>query len=164
MRWVCQNFCLLPVGYFFLFDVKILNALLPFSLRSEIKQKGSEKLPSFLLRSEMKRNRSEKMPSFSLRSEMEAKFFRFDAKKVGFFRLFSHLKRNENEIKRKQSKKTFIRFALKQNEKIESENEAKRKKTGSETKPKYTLLISLWSEAKNSKRNEAKRSEIFFFT
>jgi hypothetical protein len=29
-------------------------------------------------------------------------FFRFDAKKV-FFRLFSHLKQNENEIKRKQN-------------------------------------------------------------
>ncbi len=33
---------------------------------------------------------------------------------------------------------------------------------GSEIKRKYALLISLWSEAKNSKRNEAKRSEHFF--
>jgi hypothetical protein len=32
-------------------------------------------------------------------------------------------------------------------------------------KRKYALLISLWSEAKHSKRNEAKRSENnFFFT
>ncbi len=31
-------------------------------------------------------------------------FFRFDAKKV-FFRLFSHLKQNDNEIKRKQNDK-----------------------------------------------------------
>jgi hypothetical protein len=51
---------------------------------------------------------------------MEAKFFRFDAKKV-FFRLFSHLKRNENESKRKQSEKTFISFRFEQNEKIGSE-------------------------------------------
>jgi hypothetical protein len=39
----------------------------------------------------------------------------------------------------------------------------KRKNIGSETKRKYALLISLWSEAKNSKRNEAKRSEKNFF-
>jgi hypothetical protein len=62
---------------------------------------------------------------------MEAKFFRFDAKKV-FFRLFSHLKRNENEIRRKQSEKTFISFHIeakrkdrKRNEKIWKRNKAK---------------------------------------
>ncbi len=38
-------------------------------------------------------------------------------------------------------------------------NEAKRKIFGSKTKRKYALLISLWLEAKNSKRKEAKRSE-----
>ncbi len=42
----------------------------------------------------------------SKRNEVKRKwnFFRFNAKKV-FFRLFSHLKRNENEIKRKQNEK-----------------------------------------------------------
>ncbi len=82
-----------------------------------MKQNGSEKLPSFSLRSEMKRNGSEKLPSFSLRSEMKrngSEFFRFDAKKV-----FSHLKRNENEMKQKQNKK-----------------DAKRKIFGSKTKRK----------------------------
>jgi ABC-type transporter MlaC component len=45
-----------------------------------------------------------------------------------------------------------------------SENKGKRKTFGSEAKRKYALLISLWSEEKNSKRNEAKRSEknVFF--
>jgi hypothetical protein len=93
---------------------------------------------------------------------MEAKFFRFDAKKV-FFRLFSHLKRNENEIKQKQSEKTLISFLIEAKRKDRKRNEAKRKNYGSKTKRKYALLISLWSEAKNSKRNEAKRSEFFFF-
>jgi hypothetical protein len=136
--------------------------LLSFSLRSEIKQNGSEKLRSFSLRSEMKRNRSEKMPSFSLRSEMEATFFSFNEKKV-FFSLVSHLKRKENEIKRKQSKKTFISFRIEAKRKDWKRDEAKRKKFGSETKRKYALLISLWSEAKNSKRNKAKKSEKTFF-
>jgi hypothetical protein len=31
-------------------------------------------------------------------------------------------------------------------------------KIGSETKRKYALLISLWSEAKNSKRKEAEKT------
>jgi hypothetical protein len=39
-------------------------------------------------------------------AKRKRKFFCFDAKKV-FFRLFSHLKRNENEIKRKQNEKFF---------------------------------------------------------
>jgi hypothetical protein len=82
-----------------------------------------------------------------------------------FFRLFSHLKRNENEIKRKQSEKTFISFCIEAKRKDRKRNKVKRKTFGSETKRKYALLISLWSEAKNSKRNEAKRSEkkLFFF-
>jgi hypothetical protein len=69
-----------------------------------MKRNGSEKLPSFSLRSEMKRNGSEKLPSFSLRSEMEAKFFRFDAKKL-----------NEAKTKQKRSedfkaKKDKVKF------------------------------------------------------
>jgi hypothetical protein len=52
----------------------------------------------------------------------------------------------------KQSEKTFISFRL----------EAKQKNFGRETKRKYSLLISLWLEAKNSKRNEAKKKVIFF--
>jgi hypothetical protein len=70
----------------------------------------------------------------------------------------------------KRSEKTLFsfRFEAKQGKKIfyfvslQSEmkrSEAKRKMFGSEIKRKYALLISLWSEAKNSKRNEAKRSE-----
>jgi hypothetical protein len=74
------------------------------------------------------------------------------------FRLFSHLKQNENEIKRKQSEKTFISFRIEAKRKDRKRNKAKRKNFGSKTKRKYALLISLWSEAKNSKRNEAKRS------
>jgi hypothetical protein len=56
----------------------------------------------------------------------------------------------------KRSEKTFISFRF----------EAKRKIFISETKRKKALLISLWSEAKNSKQNEAKRSEkkFVFFT
>jgi hypothetical protein len=41
------------------------------------------------------------------------------------------------------------------------QNEAKRKIFGSETKRKYGVFISLWLEAKNSKRNEAQK-KIFF--
>jgi hypothetical protein len=41
------------------------------------------------------------------------------------------------------------------------QNEAKRKIFGSETKRKYGVFISLWLEAKNSKRNEAKKNKIF---
>jgi hypothetical protein len=41
--------------------------------------------------------------------------------------LFSHQKRNENEIKRKQSKKRLFRFALKRNEKIGSETKRNEK-------------------------------------
>ncbi len=72
------------------------------------KRKRSEKLPSFSLRSEMKWNGSKQLPSFSLQSEMKKNrskiFFRFHAKKVVFFCLFSHLKQNENEKKRNQMK------------------------------------------------------------
>jgi hypothetical protein len=55
----------------------------------------------------------------------------------------------------KRSEKTFISFLF----------EAKRKIFVSETKRKKALLISLWSEEKNSKRKEAKRSDkkICFF-
>jgi hypothetical protein len=44
-------------------------------------------------------------------------------------------------------------------------SEAKRSETKNIwewNKRKYALLILLWSEAKNSKRNEAKRREFFF--
>jgi hypothetical protein len=37
-------------------------------------------------------------------AKQKQKFFRFDAKKV-FFRLFSYLKQNENEMKRKENEK-----------------------------------------------------------
>ncbi len=73
-------------------------------------------------------------------SETEVTFFSLWCEK-SVFCLFSHLKRNENEMKRKQNEK-----------------EAKRKIFRGETKRKYALLISLWSEAKNSKRKEAKKN------
>jgi hypothetical protein len=47
-----------------------------------------------------------------------------------------------------KAKKHLFRFALERNEKIESE-----------TKRKYAVLISLWSEPKNSKRKEAKKKK-----
>jgi hypothetical protein len=58
---------------------------------------------------------------------------------------------------------TFISFRIEAKRKDRKRNEAKQKNFGNKTKRKYALLISLWSEAKNSQRNEAKRSEIFFF-
>ncbi len=72
----------------------------------------------------------------------------------------------------KRSEKTFIsfHFEAKQSEKnvyfvsLWSEtkrSEAKRKMFGSKIKRKYALLILLWSEAKNSKRNEAKKKFSF---
>jgi hypothetical protein len=39
----------------------------------------------------------------------------------------------------------------------QNEKEAKRKFVERRTKGNYALLISLWSEAKNSKRKEAKK-------
>jgi hypothetical protein len=87
-----------------------------------------EKLPSFLLRSEMKENRSE---IFSLR-----------CRKSVFSLVFaSEAKRKWNEAKTKQKRRET------------KKSEAKRKIFGSETKWKYTLLISHWSEAKRSKKN-----------
>jgi hypothetical protein len=44
---------------------------------------------------------------------------------------------------------------LTRNEKIESET----KNVWKQTKQKYALLISLWSEAKNSKQKEAKKEK-----
>ncbi len=85
-------------------------------------EKRSEKLLSFSLRSEMKQNRSEKMSLFSLRSEMEEKFFRFDAKKV-FFSLVLASEAKGNEIKRKQSEKTFISFRIEAKRKDRKRNE-----------------------------------------
>jgi hypothetical protein len=55
-------------------------------------------------------------------------------------------------LKQDKAKKHLFRFALKR----------KRKFFGSETKRKYDLLISLRSEAKNSKRKEAKKKYLFF--
>jgi hypothetical protein len=51
----------------------------------------------------------------------------------------------------KRSDKTFISFRF----------EAKRKIFVSKTKRKKALLISLWSEAKNLKRKEAKKNLFF---
>jgi hypothetical protein len=45
---------------------------------------------------------------------------------------------------------------LKAKRKNQKRNEAKRKLFGSETKRKYGVFISLWLEAKNLKRKEAK--------
>ncbi len=59
----------------------------------------------------------------------------------------------------KQSEKTFISFRLEAKRKNRKRNEAKRKIFGNETKRNYGVLISLWMEAKNSKRKEAKLSE-----
>jgi hypothetical protein len=59
-------------------------------------------------------------------------------------------------FKAKQSEKTFISFRLEAKRKNRKRNEAKQKNFGHETKRKYGLLISLWLEAKNSKRKEAK--------
>jgi hypothetical protein len=53
----------------------------------------------------------------------------------------------------------FISFRIEVKRKDWKQNEAKQKNYESKTKRKYALLISLWAEAKNSKRNEAKRSE-----
>jgi hypothetical protein len=100
------------------------NAFIFASKRNEAKQKRKN---AFIFAS--KRNGSK---IFSLRCE----------KRV-YFRLFSHLKRNENENKRKQSEKRLFRFALKRNEKIGSEMKRNEKNFGSETKRKYALLISL---------------------
>jgi hypothetical protein len=56
----------------------------------------------------------------------------------------------------KQSEETFISFRLEAKRKNRKRNQAKPKKLGRETKRKYGLLISLWLEAKTSKRKEAK--------
>ncbi len=65
----------------------------------------------------------------------------------------------------KQNQKTFISFRLEAKRKNQKRNEAKRKDFGSEKKRKYGVFISLWLEAKNSKRKEVKWIEkiIFFF-
>jgi hypothetical protein len=73
-----------------------------------------------------------------------------------------HLKQNKNEIKRKKSDKTFISFRFEVKRKDREQNEAKQKNFGSKTKRKYALLILLWSEAKNLKRKEAKKKNLFF--
>jgi hypothetical protein len=125
--------------------------LLSFSLQSEIKQNGSEKLPSFSLRSE-----TEAKNAIIFASKRNGtKFFRFEAKKV-FFRLFSHLKRNENEIKQKQSEKTFISFRI----------EAKRKDRKRNEKLLESKIRSINFALVGSEKFEAKRSEknVFFFT
>jgi hypothetical protein len=56
----------------------------------------------------------------------------------------------------KQSEKTFISFRLEAKRKNYKRNEAKLKIFESETKRKYGVFISLWLEAKNLKRKEAK--------
>jgi hypothetical protein len=86
---------------------------------------------------------------------MEAKCFRFDAKKC-YFRLFSHLKQNENEIKRKQSEKTFISFRFEAKRKDRKRNEAKTKKFWKQNKAKIrSINIAL----AGGEKFEAKRSE-----
>jgi hypothetical protein len=44
--------------------------------------------------------------------------------------------------------------------KNQKRNEAKRQIFGSKTKRKYSVFLSLWLEAKNSKRNEVKKKKI----
>ncbi len=69
------------------------------NVNSEAKRKWNE--------AKTKRKRSENWRHFCFEakwSETKAKFFRFDAKKV-LFRLFSHLKCNKNEMKRKGNEK-----------------------------------------------------------
>ncbi len=96
----------------------------------------------------MKRNRCEKLPSFLLRSEMKenrSEIFSLRCRKSVFPLVFaSEAKRKWNEAKTKQKRSET------------KKSEAKRKIFGSETKWKYTILISHWSEAKRSKK-------IFFF-
>jgi hypothetical protein len=80
--------------------------MLNVEIRSETKMK----------RSENKMKKKQKLPSFSLRSETEAKLFSLLSEKSVFFRLFSHLKQNENEMKRKQNEKeakTLMRKRIK---------------------------------------------------
>ncbi len=95
-----------------------------FSLRSEMKRNGSEIFFAFFAcfasmqnveiwsetkmeRSENKTKKKQKLPSFSLWSWMKqngSEIF-FSSMQKSVFRLFSHLKRNENEIKQKQNEK-----------------------------------------------------------
>jgi hypothetical protein len=74
----------------------------------------------------------------------------------------SEVKRSKKRLfcfasKRNKAKKCLFRFASKRNEKIGSETKIFRSKT----KQKYGVLLSLWLEAKNSKRKEAQK-KIFF--
>ncbi len=95
-------------------------------------------------------------------------------RKKCFFRLFSHLKRNENEIKQKQSEKTFISFRIeakrkdwKRNEKIGSET----KKLFKQNKAKirsinFALVVSekfeaKWSEKKRERKNRMRNGSRF---
>jgi hypothetical protein len=59
----------------------------------------------------------------------------------------------------KQSEEMFISFCFEAQRKDRKRN---KQFFGSEIKQKYALLISLWSEAKNSKRKEAKK-QIFMW-
>ncbi len=68
------------------------------------------------------------------------------------------------KVSENEAKKCLFRFALKKRSEVKQSktkrSEVKRKNFGSETKRKYALLISLWSDAKNSKRKEAKKKKI----
>ncbi len=94
-------------------------------------------------------------------SEMEAKFFRFDAKKVFFsqnVKIWSETKMERSENRTKKKRKTAIIFASKR-------NEAKQKQKTA------IIFASKWNEAKQkrktaiifaSKRSEAKRKRNLF--
>jgi hypothetical protein len=109
-------------------------AIIFASKRSKAKRKRKTPIIFASKRNEAKQKRKNAIIFASKRNEI--KFVRFDAKKV-FFRLFSHLKRNENEIRRKQSEKTIISFRIEAKQK---DRKRKEKNIGSETKRKYALL------------------------
>jgi hypothetical protein len=79
-----------------------------------MKPKKKRKLPSFLLRSEIKRNGSE--------------IFFASMQKKWFFRLFLHLKQNENEMKRKQNGKEAKTSKRKRKSEILGQSVKKRRK------------------------------------
>jgi hypothetical protein len=130
--------------------------------------KGKRKTPITFAsrRNEAKQKRKKAIIFASKRNERKIVSLRCE--KSVFFACFRIKSETKMKLSENKAKKRLFRFALKRNEKIGSEtkrNEAKRKNYESETERKYALLISLWSEAKNSKRNEAKRSEknVVFF-
>ncbi len=109
-----------------------------FLLRSKWSETEAKNCHYFRFEVKLSETKAKSCHPFRFEAKQKRNLFRFDAKKV-FFHLFSHLKQNKNEMKRKPNSK-----------------EAKQKLFGSETKQKYALLISLWSKAKNLKRKAKK--------